>query len=106
MQILLSLCFVLLLAASGLALYRLLVGPTLLDRIIGFDMGAICIVGMIILLSAYWNTRIFIEIMLIFSLLGFVGTVAFVSYLYGNPDRLWHRSEVAGRRKEKEAGDA
>lgn len=102
----LTVCFSFLLAASGFALHRLLAGPTLLDRIIGFDMGAICIVGMIILLSIYWNTDVFIEIMLIFSLLGFVGTVSFVSYLYGRPDRLWHRSEIQGNQKEKEAGDA
>ncbi len=101
MTILVTFCFVMLLVAASFALYRLLAGPTLLDRIIGFDMGAICIVGMIILLSIYWQTRVFIEIMLIFSLLGFVGTVSFVSYLYSNPDRLWHRSEMAGRRKEE-----
>ncbi len=101
MTILVVFCFVMLLVAASFALYRLLAGPTLLDRIIGFDMGAICIVGMIILLSIYWQTRVFIEIMLIFSLLGFVGTVSFVSYLYSNPDRLWHRSEMAGRRKEE-----
>ncbi|MFT4175157.1 MAG: monovalent cation/H+ antiporter complex subunit F [Luteolibacter sp.] len=106
MTIFLIVCFVFLVAASALALYRLLAGPTLLDRIIGFDMGAICIVAMIIVLSVYRNTQIFIEIMLIFSLLGFVGTVSFVSYLYRNPDRLWHRSEMRGRRKEKEANDA
>lgn len=106
MLIVLTFCFILLLTASGLALYRLLSGPTLLDRIIAFDMGAICIVGMIILLSVYWNTQVFIEIMLIFSLLGFVGTVAFVSYLYSNPDRLWHRSEMNGRRKERKSDDA
>lgn len=106
MIVVIILCLALLMVAASLALFRLMVGPTLLDRIIGFDMGAICIVGMIILLSIHWQTRVFIEIMLIFSLLGFVGTVAFVAYLYGNPDRLRHRSELEGIRKEEENGDA
>jgi multicomponent Na+:H+ antiporter subunit F len=87
----LPLCLVLLVAASAMAIYRLFTGPTLLDRILGFDMCAICIIGMIILLSVYWRTGVFIEILLIFSLLGFVGSVAFVSYLYGNPERIWHK---------------
>src|SRR5690606_20782040 len=65
----LPLCLVLLVAASAMAIYRLFTGPTLLDRILGFDMCAICIIGMIILLSVYWRTGVFIEILLIFSLL-------------------------------------
>jgi multisubunit Na+/H+ antiporter MnhF subunit len=76
-----TICLVLLAAAALLALHRVIVGPTVLDRIVGFDMVAICIVGMVVLLSVLWDTDLFIELMLIFSLLGFVGTVAFVSYL-------------------------
>jgi multicomponent K+:H+ antiporter subunit F len=88
MTILISICFVMIGIAAVLAIYRLLVGPTILDRIIGFDMAAICIVGMIILLSVLWKSPVYIEIMLIFSLLGFVGTVTFVSYFTSRPDRL------------------
>jgi multicomponent Na+:H+ antiporter subunit F len=97
----LPICSLMLLAAATLALYRLLAGPTLLDRIVGFDMGAICIVGMIALLSLYWKTDVFLEIMVIFSLLGFVGTVAFVSYLFSNPSRLWDRGEHPFARRKK-----
>lgn len=89
------LCFVLLTATAGMALFRLLSGPTIVDRIIGFDLLATSIGGMIILLSIWWKTHLFIEIMLIFSLLGFVGTVAFVSYLHNNP------SKLRGRKREK-----
>lgn len=101
MTIVLITCSILLFAAAAFALFRMLAGPTLLDRIIGFDMVAICIVGMIIVLSIFWETSVFIEIMLIFSLLGFVGAVSFVSYLYANPDRIWHRSEIAVPGKEE-----
>ncbi len=80
-------CGLILALALAVALVRLLAGPTILDRILAFDMVAFCIVGIIVLLSVHWETPIFIEIMLIFSLLGFVGTVAFISYLYTNPGR-------------------
>lgn len=91
-------CFVMLSAAALLALYRLLAGPTVLDRVISFDMSATCIVGMIGLVSVLWDSTLYIEIMLIFSLLGFVGTIAFVSYLKTRPDKLDHWQESRRRR--------
>jgi len=84
----LTLCFFLLIATTTLSVVRLLLGPRIVDRIIAFDLISASMVGIIVLLSIRWETPFFIEIMLIFSLLGFFGTVAFVYYLYSNPDRL------------------
>ena len=95
------LCLAILAAAAALALGRLLKGPTVLDRIIGFDLVAICIVGMMVVLSVWWNTHLFIEIMLIFSLLGFVGTVAFVCYLHNHPAKLKAGKKGPRARKKK-----
>lgn len=96
-------CLTLLFASVCLALGRLLSGPTILDRIIAFDLVAISIVAMIALLSVWWKTHLYVEIMLIFSLLGFVGTVAFVSYLHNNPSRLKrrHRTSSTARKERK-----
>lgn len=96
-----TVCFVMLSAAAVLALYRLIVGPSILDRIIGFDMVAICIAGMIIVVSLRWQSALYIEIMLIFSLLGFLGTVAYVSFLASNQDKLRRDLERSERRKDK-----
>lgn len=95
-QFCIIICFVILGVSALLALYRFLAGPTILDRIISFDMLAICIVGMIILFSILQNSPLYIEIMLIFSLLGFVGTVAFVSFMQANP----HRFRLLGSKAE------
>lgn len=85
----------------SLALWRLLAGPSILDRIIAFDLVALAIVGLMVLLSVWWNTHLFIEIMLIFSLLGFVGTIAFVCYLHNDPTKLKRHSRHKHRpRKE------
>jgi multisubunit Na+/H+ antiporter MnhF subunit len=65
-----------------LGLARLVKGPTVLDRILSFDLIATSIVGMIVLLSVLWQTPLYLELVLIFSLLGFVGTVAFVFHLH------------------------
>jgi multisubunit Na+/H+ antiporter MnhF subunit len=78
----LPVCFGALTLAVLLGLVRLFKGPTVLDRILAFDLIATSIVGMIALLSVLWRTPLYLELILIFSLLGFVGTVAFVFHLH------------------------
>ena len=67
--------------AIAVALVRLARGPTVLDRILAFDLIATCAVAFVVLLSARWKTGLYLELVLIFSGLGFFGTVAFVYYL-------------------------
>lgn len=64
-----------------LALVRMARGPTVLDRILAFDLIATCAVGIIALLSMRWQTTDYIELILIYTLLGFSGATAFVFYL-------------------------
>jgi len=77
----LQIAFCLLSVAILLGMVRLGRGPTVLDRIMGFDLITTSSVGIIILLSILWKAPVFLELILIFSLLGFFGTVAFVFYL-------------------------
>src|SRR5690554_5283098 len=95
-------CLPMLVISILLALYRLFAGPTILDRIIGFDMVAIGIIGIMILLSLIWQSTLYVEIMLIFSLLGFLGTVAFVSFLYMRPERLGMETKAAKREEHRD----
>lgn len=75
------LAFGLLTVAVGCGLVRLARGPTVIDRIMAFDLITTSAVGMIVLLSIQWRSALYLELILIFSLLGFFGTVAFVYYL-------------------------
>jgi multisubunit Na+/H+ antiporter MnhF subunit len=77
----LTLCFGMLILAILAGLVRLARGPSVLDRILAFDLIATCAVGMIVLLSVRWDTPLYLELVLVFSLLGFFGTVAFAYYL-------------------------
>jgi multisubunit Na+/H+ antiporter MnhF subunit len=81
-----NIAFAGLILAVLLGLLRLVRGPTVLDRVLAFDMIATCLVGMIILLSMRWNTVLYLELILVFSLLGFLTTVAFVFYLHATVD--------------------
>ena len=77
-----NLSFSILTIAVLMGLYRLAKGPTVLDRVMAFDLVATCIVGMIILLSIRWRTSMYLELIIIFCLLGFLTTVAYVIYLH------------------------
>ena len=81
MKIVIAISFAMLALAVVLALVRLRRGPSVLDRILSFDLIATCVVGMVVLLSVAWSTAVFLEAILIVSLLGFFTTVAFVFYL-------------------------
>ncbi len=73
--------FGILILAVLCGLMRLARGPTVIDRIVAFDLITTATVGMIVLLAIQWRTALYLELILIFSLLGFCGTVAFVYYL-------------------------
>lgn len=96
-SIVVYICYVLLVVAAFFALKRVLQGPNMLDRAIGFDMLTTTTVGTVVLFSISNHTQLYIELMLIFSLLGFVGTVAFVSYLHSDLNQRLFRARA--RRK-------
>lgn len=86
-EIMVLTCVVPLAIASALSLWRIMRGPSLLDRIIGFDLLSTCVIGMVAMVSIWWKTLMFIEMMMIFSLLGFLSTLTFVTYLNGYTTR-------------------
>lgn len=80
-QLLIQIAFYTLVVATLIGFFRLVRGPTVIDRIMSFDSVVLCAVGLIVLLSRTWETTVFLELILIVSCLGFFGTVALVSYL-------------------------
>lgn len=80
-ELLVQIAFYTLIVATLFGFFRLVRGPTVIDRIMAFDSVVLCAVGLIVLLSRTWATSLFLELILIVSCLGFFGTVALVSYL-------------------------
>jgi len=76
-------CQIILLVATLAGLWRLLKGPSIFDRILAFDLIAVCCIGHMVLLSIAWHTTMFLEVIIIFSLLAFFGTVALAFFLGG-----------------------
>jgi multicomponent K+:H+ antiporter subunit F len=64
-----------------LCLWRLLRGPTLVDRGIASDTIAIQVVALVILLTVVSRSLVLFDAVLIVSILGFAGTVAFAQFI-------------------------
>lgn len=83
--LLLYLGWVVLLGVAAAGLWRVACGPTLFDRIIGFDTVMVSVVGWIALFSIRADTSEYLELIIVVTALGFFTTVAFFYYL-SQPD--------------------
>ena len=72
---------VLLLGVVAIGFFRIARGPTLFDRIVGFDTIMIAIVGWLALFSIRVATVEYIELIIVVAALGFFATVCYVYYL-------------------------
>ena len=68
-------------AALALNLYRLVVGPAAVDRILALDTIAINAIALIVLSGIIWRTQIYFEAAVLFAMVGFLSTIAFCKYL-------------------------
>ena len=67
--------------ATVMCLYRIIKGPTLIDRGLASDTVAVQIAGVILLLSIRFETLVTFDAVLIVSILGFVSTLAFAQFI-------------------------
>src|SRR5690606_6187612 len=66
-----------------MAVYRVVVGPSLPDRVIALDVIGTNIVGLILVLEIKSDSRALVDAALVIALLAFMGTVALAKYLAG-----------------------
>ena len=64
-----------------LSLYRLLVGPSVPDRILALDTLYINSIALLILLGIFLRSNLYYEAALLIALMGFMGTLALSKYL-------------------------
>ncbi len=65
----------------GICFYRVILGPTVPDRVVALDTIAVNIVAVISLYSIKLETKLFLDAVLVIAILGFVGTVAIAKFL-------------------------
>ncbi len=73
------------LATLGLALLiafvRLVLGPTLPDRIVAADLFGVLVVGLIVVFAGRSGARATLDAAIVIALIGFVGTIAYATYI-------------------------
>ena len=67
--------------AIALNLWRLVLGPSLPDRILALDTMYINAIAMLVLFGIYQGSMLYFEAALLIAVMGFVGTVALSKYL-------------------------
>ena len=72
---------VMLSTALVLNLWRLIIGPHIVDRILALDSMYINSIALILLFGIYNQTPLYFEAALLIAMLGFVSSVAFGKYL-------------------------
>ncbi|MDG1169676.1 MAG: K+/H+ antiporter subunit F [Sulfitobacter sp.] len=73
--------FVAIALAQVMSMIRLVIGPTVGDRILALDTMVVNAIGLIVLLGLAQGTQIYFEVTLIIAMLGFVSTVAYARFI-------------------------
>ncbi len=63
------------------ATYRVIIGPSMPDRVIALDAIGICLIGIVAILSILLKTTVFFDIILSIGILAFIGTISFSKFL-------------------------
>jgi len=76
-----SFCLALLVGCVFLNLYRVIKGPSMADRVVAADVIFVDLIAIVVVYSVILGTSSYFDLALVFSLLGFVATVAFAKFL-------------------------
>lgn len=77
----LVIAFVVVALAQVMSMIRLVIGPSVGDRILALDTMVVNAIGLIVLLGIAQGSRIYFEVTLIIAMLGFVSTVAYARFV-------------------------
>jgi len=69
--------------AGFISILRIMLGPTVPDRVVGVDTLNTLVVAVMILLGAAYDRTIYIDIAIVYALLSYIGTLAIARYLQG-----------------------
>ncbi len=81
---LINIVIILLVIAAFLSSFRIIIGPSVWDRLLGFSLLCSKIIIIVILYSYTNGQSIYLDIGLVFAVLGFVGTTSIAKFLQKN----------------------
>jgi multicomponent Na+:H+ antiporter subunit F len=83
MEIIIYIAFSLILLGLILGLVRFVKGPTAADRVVALDTMSIIATSAFALMALFFDRYIYIDVALIYAVLGFIGVIVIARYLEG-----------------------
>lgn len=80
-ETMLTISLVLFSTTIAIAVIRIILGPSMPDRVIALDMIGVNLIAIIAVVSIMLNTKAFLEVILILGILSFIGTIAFSKFI-------------------------
>lgn len=81
MELILKISLIFFSLTIAISFFRVVKGPSMPDRIVGLDMIGINLLSMVAIISMLFETKAYLEVILILGILSFIGTIAFSKYL-------------------------
>ena len=66
---------------SILSMFRIIIGPTVEDRLIGLNLVVAQVVGILVVSAVKFDRSIYLDVALVYAILGFVSTFAIAKYM-------------------------
>ncbi|MHA6250568.1 Na(+)/H(+) antiporter subunit F1 [Oceanobacillus sp. CAU 1775] len=67
--------------AIAVTVLRIIIGPSLPDRVLALDVISVQIVSSLAIITVLLNTPVFLEVILVLAILAFIGTIAFSKHI-------------------------
>ncbi|MBD8004182.1 Na(+)/H(+) antiporter subunit F1 [Bacillus norwichensis] len=80
-EMMLTTALVLFALAIAIALYRIISGPSIPDRVVAMDMIVVNLISGIAVVSVLLKTKAFLEVILILGILAFISTIALSKFI-------------------------
>lgn len=80
-ETMLTISLVLFSTTIAIAVIRIILGPSMPDRVIALDMIGVNLIAIIAVVSIMLKTKAFLEVILILGILSFIGTIAFSKFI-------------------------
>ena len=80
-ETILNLALIIIMIAIGLGIFRLVKGPTVVDRVIALDLLTLIAIALIVLIALITSRFIYVDVALVYGLLSFLSVLAVARYL-------------------------
>lgn len=80
-QLMLTTAIILFTITIGIAVLRIILGPSMPDRVLALDVIGVNLIAIIAVTSIIQNTKAYLEVILILGILSFIGTIAYSKFV-------------------------